>query len=176
MYRNSHVGISYEISSRGTISATLSGTTGTPCLVGGHGAGIVCQNCAATTIADNLIAWCPDGIAIVEQERVIIDRVEQIVVRSNTVVGSEGTVALGWLTDRAAEYLFQPGAQNQGAENRYWFRDREGDSERFAWEGSRLDLPAFNATPGEEAGRHLSDAEKDRILALAGVPTSQEHP
>lgn len=176
VHHNTRVGISYEISSRGTITGNVVWDNGHAVSGWGQGAGIVCQNCTATTIADNLIAWCPDGIAIVEQEREIIDRVEQVVVRSNTVVGADRTVALGWLTDRAPEYLFRPSARNQGAENRYWFGDREGEVERFAWEGPRLGLAAFNATPGEEAGRYLSDAERDQILALAGVPTSPAHP
>lgn len=109
---------------------------------------------------------------MVEQEREIIDRVEQVVVRSNTIIGDDGTVALGWLTDRSPEYMFRSNAQNQGAENRYWFGNREGDSERFAWEGPRRGLAAFNATPGEEGGRYLPDTEKDQILTAAGVPPS----
>jgi hypothetical protein len=118
------------------------------------------------------VAWCPDGIAVVEQDREIISRVEQVVVRGNTIVGADGTVALGWLTDRSQEYLFRSSAQNQGAGNRYWFETREGDAERFAWAGPRRRLASFNDTPGEEGGRYLQDSEKVGILTAAGVPAS----
>ena len=92
--------------------------------------------------------------------------------RGNTIVGTDGTVALGWLTDRDQEYLFLPAARNEGAENRYWFTTGEGDAERFDWDGPRRRLAEFNATPGEEGGRYLQDAEKATILAAAGVPSA----
>ena len=172
VYRNTRVGISYEISRRGTIVNNIVWENGLEISGWGRGAGIVCQNCTTTTIADNLVAWCPDGIAVIEQDREIIARVEQIVVRGNTIVGTDGTVALGWLTDRDQEYLFRPAARNEGAENRYWFTTGEGDAERFDWDGPRRRLAEFNATPGEEGGRYLQDAEKATILAAAGVPSA----
>jgi len=172
VHHNTRVGISYEISRRGTITENVVWENGLGSSGWGRGAGIICQNCTATTIADNLVAWCPDGIAVVEQEREIISHVEQVVVRGNTIIGADGAVALGWLTDRSPEYLFRPNARNKGAENRYWFGAREGDSERFAWDGPRRRLAAFNATPGEEGGRYLQDVEKAGILTAAGVPSS----
>jgi parallel beta-helix repeat protein len=172
VHHNTRVGISYEISRRGTIVNNVVWENGLDAAGWGRGAGIICQNCTATTIADNLVAWCPDGITVVEQEREIISHVEQVVVRGNTIVGTDGTVALGWLTDRSPEYLFRPNARNQGADNRYWFTSREGGSERFAWDGPRRRLASFNATPGEESGRYLQDAEKAGILTAAGVPVS----
>lgn len=174
VHDNTRIGISYEISRRGTITNNVVWDNGFGLTGWGRGSGIICQNCTATTIADNVVAWCPDGITVTEQDREIIGRVEHVVVQGNTVVSADGAMALGWLTDRPQAYLYKPQARNEGSGNRYWFATKEGDAERFAWDGSRRRLSAFNGTPGEEGGRYLPDAEQAQILAAAGVPISPE--
>jgi hypothetical protein len=152
VHHNSRIGISYEISRRGAITKNVVWENGHGVTGWGRGAGIICQNCTATTIADNLVAWCPDGIAVTEQDREIIGRVELVIVRSNTVVSADGAMALGWLTDRSQAYLFRRESRNEGADNRYWFAADEGRTDRFAWDGERRRLEAFNRTPGEGGG------------------------
>lgn len=174
VHHNTRVGISYEISRRGTIVNNVVWENGLGVSGWGRGAGIICQNCTATTIADNLVAWCPDGIAVTEQDREIVGRVEHVSVRGNTVVSDEGAMALGWLTDRPQNYLFRPQARNEGLGNRYWFAAKEERGGRFAWDGNRSRLDGFNGTPGEEGGRYLPDAEQAQILAAAGVPILPE--
>lgn len=174
VHHNSRIGIAYEISRRATITNNVVWENGHGVTGWGRGSGIICQNCTATTIADNLVAWCPDGIAVTEQDREIIGRVEQVVVRGNTIVSADGAMALSWLTDLSQASLFRPQSRNGGAENRYWFAGREGDANRFAWDGDRRRLEAFNGTAGEEGGRYLPDTEQVQILAAAGVPISPE--
>ncbi|HZO29952.1 MAG TPA: right-handed parallel beta-helix repeat-containing protein [Chloroflexota bacterium] len=181
VHHNTRVGIAYEISRRGTITGNMVWENGLEVSGWGRGAGIVCQNCTTTTIADNLVAWCPDGIAVVEQEREIISRVEQVAVRGNTIVGADDTVALGWLTDRAEEFLYRPGARNQGAENRHWFEAREGSSDRFDWAGPTSRLAEFNATPGEEGGHYLRTPRRRRswrqpVYLLRPAPSGSRTP
>jgi parallel beta-helix repeat protein len=174
VHHNSRIGISYEISRRGTITNNVVWENGHEVTGWGRGAGIICQNCTATTIADNLVAWCPDGISVTEQDREIIGQVEQVVVRNNTIVSADGATALNWLTDLPQSPLFRPRSRNEGAGNRYWFADGEGNAHRFAWDGDRRRLEQFNGTAGEEGGRYLPDTEQAQILAAAGVPISPE--
>jgi len=59
--------------------------------------------------------------------------------------------------------LFAPASNNRGANNAYW------GTAPFAWNGN-LNLAGYNATPGEENGRYLTDAEKVAALTAAGIP------
>ncbi len=44
------------------------------------------------------------------------------------------------------------------------------------WKTKKFEkLNAFRRTRGEERGRYLSDAEKDRVLAAKNIPADPEH-
>jgi hypothetical protein len=78
------------------------------------------------------------------------------------------TFALAWLTDWSGQ-MFAPGEGNLGRGNRYWYARDEDGADRFAWERGYPSLQRFMATPGEEGGFYLTDAERDAILRSAGV-------
>lgn len=91
-------------------------------------------------------------------------------VHDNTIISTGGgPTALGWFEDWDGS-LYADISGNGGSRNAYWFPDREGSYDRYEYEGPIETLSAFNRTSGEEAGRYLSNSEKDRILSSLRIP------
>jgi hypothetical protein len=76
---------------------------------------------------------------------------------------------LGFLQDWSG-IMYNPSSNNHGANNRYWYPGPENGSWRFGWSSNYSSLAAFNATPGEENGTYLTDAQAQQALAAAGIP------
>ncbi len=90
----------------------------------------------------------------------------------------DNTIAMGRPDGRAVEWqrsgwpgLFGPDRDNRGANNLYWYPNDEDDQVRFIWGHSRFSrLADFATTPGDGGGRYITQADRDRILAAAGIP------
>lgn len=82
----------------------------------------------------------------------------------------DGDVTGSVCEQRGTTCLDEPDANNRGYANRYWYPGPEGSQHRFAWGSDLSALEDFNRTLGEERGRYLSDAEKERVLAAKVIP------
>jgi hypothetical protein len=140
------------------------------------GAGILLSSSANAEVAHNTLAWNASGIAVVSQNRPDQPSVGVVgnSVHDNTVVSTDGMLALAWLADPHATAMFAPAAGNHGAHNSYWFPNSERGEARFAWSDTKAHLEDFNNTPGEQEGRYLSMDERDQALSSIGVLTSPE--
>lgn len=156
------------------------------------GTGITVAGSRDGTVNDNVLAWNASGIAVVQQNRdgageQPYDTVRNVRLNRNRIAqdeipGSSNHAAALWNDDggaisEGAPSLYDPAANNGGADNGYWFDAPEGQTNRFKGEEQLKTLAAFNATPAEQRGRYLSDAEKDALLRTNGLPTAPEdHP
>jgi hypothetical protein len=143
----------------------------------GWGAGILCQNCREAEIYNNIVAWNGDGISVIEQNREIVNAVNDVSVHDNAMIASSAAdtmFALAWLSDQRPFRLYEDGSNNHGARNVYWFPDGEGSARRFAWNGYKTTLESFDDTPGDDGGRYLSDAEQQQLLSASGIPPRPE--
>ena len=128
-------------------------------------------------VSGNIAAWNQDGIVVLSQSRSDSPGNDGNIVHDNFVAmapqpmaAGDEAFALGWLQDWSGG-LFDAVKANHGFGNDYWHSQAEPTSCRFSWSGCQSTLASFNATPGDEAGRYVTTAEKDSILAAAGVPT-----
>ncbi len=95
---------------------------------------------------------------------------DNIVVQADVPDDPYNGFFLGWMDDYPSA-LFAPGSNNRGQDDRYWAPTADGAYVRFGWgEQPWWKLSDFSATPGDVGGRYLSAAEKDQVLARAGVP------
>ncbi|CAN5778970.1 hypothetical protein BH23CHL7_BH23CHL7_06600 [soil metagenome] len=174
VHNNESIGIYYEISSGGRIFGNvvwMNSAARTSSWV--TGAGILVHSSGSTEVYDNVVAWNGDGIGFQSQNR--DDRPDDAflnnTIRDNVIiqVGGRDRWGLAWAEDWDGP-LFDPESNNRGGNNRYWFPTPEGEELRFGWQGGIALLEEFNATPGEDGGRYLTDAEKDELLTQLGVP------
>jgi parallel beta-helix repeat protein len=160
-------------------------------------AGILISSASNANVHDNVVAWNGDGIAVISQCRAYLasgtcdlghpwNNVHGNTVHDNVIVVADdprapyNVFALAWLRDTTDgsggpyTYMYSAQAGNSGSANRYWIPQPEGSTKvGFSWGDTHTSsLAAFNATPGEEGGSYLSDAERDQILAGAGMPTA----
>jgi parallel beta-helix repeat protein len=176
VHHNTKYGINLEVSHTGRIFGNVvweNGWGSTPWV---FGAGILLQNSDSTEIYANTVAWNGDGIGIVSQNRVDAPfPTAGIYVHDNVIVSTgPGPLALGWVEDWAGP-LFDPAANNRGANNTYWFPDAEGAYDRFEWRGPIRLLGEFLRTPGDEGARYLTAQEKDAALGAVGIPTASQN-
>jgi len=145
-----------------------------------YGGGIVVSSSGnGIDVHHNTVAWTPDGVSVLEQNRA--DRIETtgVYVHENDIFqaryasDTSDAMMLGWACDYSC-LMFDTASNNRGALNRYWNRDAQPTWCRFTWAGCKSDLASFNATPGEEGGVYLTDAQKDAVLTSAGIPTAPE--
>jgi hypothetical protein len=151
------------------------GTTG--------GAAIAVGNSDSNDVHGNTVAWSKRGIDVICQNRgggvPASDRLEcdDTDVYHNTVIQRDG-LALLWRGSASASdpsggnSLYADDGSNTGGDNAYWFPTLENGQARFQWNSTTSSLAAFNATPGEERGRYLSDAEKAQVLSDRGLPAA----
>lgn len=166
VHHNAYEGIIYEISRAARISGNLVWENGWAGRHWGFGAGIICQNCADSEVVENVVAWNGGGIAVLEQDREIVDTVNDVTVRGNTIVCAPGARALVWLADSTPRRIFRSGARNRGVENRVGCA---GD-DAFSWDGRDMAMEAFARTPGGAGTRPMAGLEVERVLALWGLP------
>ena len=170
VYDNENAGIFYEIS-HGTTLIAENVVYGNGWDVGeawGYGAGIQVSSSDGVTVRDNIVAWNNRGISVISQDRGPTPH-NGIVVTNNTVIHSTNHHVAGWYDDHGGS-LFTSG--NSGSGGDYWVTGSEPSNSRFEWAGSKTTLSTYNATPGEEGGRYLTNAEKDAVLTANGVPTA----
>jgi hypothetical protein len=144
---------------------------------------------------DNVLAWNEDSISVVNSARddgvgatdPRFDGLHDVRVHHNDIVVSEDPgetnrthYALAWqkngdvtqaVCDQPGTTCFdEPGANNGGHDNRYWYPTPEGSRHRFVWGSELSRIEDFNRTRGEERGRYLSDTEKEQVLAAEKIP------
>jgi hypothetical protein len=178
LHDNSRNGLHDEVSFRTRATGNAVWANGFAKSSWGWGAGILSSSSTGGEYWGNTLAWNADGIAVISADRQdwpLVKPYVNVSVHDNVVAMNPQTTdtsdkfGLGWLQDWAGP-LFDPASNNHGAANAYWWPTAENGSARFGWNGNIGSLTSFNATPGEEGGRYLSDAEKDAVLAAAGIP------
>jgi parallel beta-helix repeat protein len=165
---NTHAGIFYEVSRRGRISGNVAWSNGFGKNVWGWGAGILVSTSQDTEVSDNVVAWnARTGISVISQHRTDWPDVSATgdTVHDNTIVAGSGSGTLFWGEDWTGP-LYVPSSGNGGAGDRYW---TQGSGGTYHWQVDIDSLDRFNATPGEENGKLLTDAEKDAVLSAAGL-------
>lgn len=188
IHHSARQGITLEISDHAEVYANMiwENGWGSP-EDGDKSAGILAEATRDARIYDNTLAWNSGGVVVNNSDRKsgiggsdpVFDTVTDVLVHDNTVLqedlaGSED-FALMWRKAYAGGNLYEPVANNRGYDNRYWFPSPEGDRlHRFQWDSKLGKLPSFNATPGEERGSYLSDAQKDQAAAAQGIPAAPE--
>lgn len=183
IHHNTEIGIHFEISDGGKIFGNTLWENGWGRPGGSFGeAGILIASSRNVEVYDNTLAWNNDGIAVINQDRnqgdgVQYDSVTDISVHDNDILAkdySDGTLhmALAWVRAYSGGNIYDPAANNRGYGNRYWYPAPEGTKSRYKWDTNRTRLDDFNETPGENGGRYLSKAEKDRIVASKNAPAS----
>jgi len=147
------------------------------------GACIVSSSSTNIEIDHNVVAWCPDGIGVVSQNRsgapatITGDYVhDNTVAISGTEFNSdEDRTLLGWDEDWAGT-MFAAGNTNRGANNSFWTDISEPSWQRFQYgsQGSDIEtLATFNATAGGGGNSvYLTTAQMQAALTAAGVPTT----
>lgn len=199
---NTGVGIFFEISDGADIAGNRVWENGWGTIEWGrtYDAGIVIANSRDARVHDNVLAWNGSGISVFAMCRgTLADGTTcDLAGRWNVVYGNEvhGNVvvleapvppeyrkfALGWLSfivdgdGNPVTAMFEPASGNRGYGNVYWFPEGEDASvARYSWgDLDTASLDEFNATPGEDHGRYLDEAERDRILNDAGIPLAPE--
>ena len=170
--QNTHAGIFYEVSSKGTITGNVAWANGFGKHVWGWGAGILVSSSQDTSVSGNVVAWnASTGISVISQDRTDWPDVKAIgdTVRDNTMVAAAGSDLLFWGQDWNGP-LYESASQNGGSNDRYWVAP--GGGAPFLWQVDIASLDTFNSTPGEEGGTYLTDAQKDQVLTAAGIPTT----
>ena len=148
---------------------------------------------------DNVLAWNEDSIVVINSVRdngigaedPRFDGVHDVRIHHNVIVSQDqgeakrdhyalawqknGDVSRAICDQQRTTCLDEPDANNGGHDNRYWYPVSEGSGHRFLWKTKKFEkLNAFSRTRGEERGRYLSDAEKDRVLSAKGIPANPE--
>lgn len=172
-------GILFEISTGATITDNAVWENGWGAPTWGWGGGIVVSTSANVVVANNLVAWNKAGISIVEQSRTDGVAVRNIDVHDNTILRNVdvsgdywSNLSLAWLNDTTVGALYDPAANNRGANNLFWYDQPETDSVRVAWQQQYARLSDSGTTAGEQGGRYLTDIEKDQIVSARAIPTA----
>jgi len=187
-HHNEGPGIFFEISNVAHITGNIVWENAWRFPAWGWGAGILISSSSNAEVSHNVVAWNPDGISVISQNRPaepigsLTDPNRWNNVRGNYVHDNDVILApqpsdssdkpmLAWLQDWAG-IMYDSASNNRGAANRYWHSQAEPSWCRFAWSGCRDTIAGFNGTPGEEGGRYLSLSERDAVLSGASVPLS----
>ncbi|CAA9336630.1 MAG: hypothetical protein AVDCRST_MAG93-6444, partial [uncultured Chloroflexia bacterium] len=163
IYGNARMGIQYEISSDALIARNRVIGNGYHVYETIQNPSINVLVSSDVEVADNVVSGGSTGISVLAYDREGFDStVSGVHVHDNAIV-RQGGKALEWY-DENGSLAADP--TNRGYSNDYWYPHGEDGSARFEWGGRQYSrLSEFNATPGEEAGRYMSVAEKDAVLA-----------
>jgi len=179
VHHNAMMGILFEISVGARICSNAIWSNGSGYNAWGFGAGIVVSSSANAEVCNNTLAWNADGISVASQNRPDTPPGGAVnnYVHDNVIAAQDNpndpysTLAMAWIMDWAGA-LFDPASNNRGANDAFWFPTPEVGYARYAWNGPRSTLADFVTTPGESNGRYLTTAQKDSLLAAAGIPTT----
>jgi len=160
---NARQGIHFEISFRASIHHNVVWNCGSGFPNWGFGAGILISSASDADVFSNVVARCDDGIVVLSQKRGgAWDTVRNDHVHDNDVLAGLRTEYLSaFLQESFPGTLYTGGSM--GNDGRYY------GAGKFAWNGDK-DLSGYNASPGEERGRYLTDAEAQAVLVGAGIP------
>jgi parallel beta-helix repeat protein len=163
IYRNSRMGIQYEVSSDALIAHNRIIGNGYDFYETVKNPSINVLSSSNVEVADNIISGGSSGINIAANIRDGFDStVSGVYVHDNAIIRSGGP-ALTW-SDGNRSIAADP--TNRGYSNDYWYPHGENGSVLFKWAGKDYSqLSRFNLTPGEEDGRYMSDVEKNALLA-----------
>ena len=114
------------------------------------------------------MAWNARGISVISQAREYSPH-DHDTVTNNVVISTGGAPLAGFYDDHGGT-LWASANANSGSGNRYWAGVSEPSSERFMWGNWLTTLGAYNGTRGDEGGTYLSLADRDALLAAAGIP------
>lgn len=182
IYGNARNGVFFEISTNGTISGNViyDNGFGTPEAV--EGSGIQVGNSDTTEVFGNTLAWNADGLIVRclnrdtpgQNDNLCIGNYvhDNTVLQANTSFANDGAPGLAQAFTGPNASLYDPANNNRGSGGRYYYPNGENATSRYAWSSQKDLLADFNATPGEEGGRYLTQSEKDGIVSAAGVPAS----
>ena len=183
LHHNANSAIFYEISDNAEIYGNTLWENGWEARRGSWMASVRSVNSRNVEIHHNVVAWNYGNIAVVATDRgdSYYNDIHDNYVHDNTVLAEDFSSsepldsghrshALAWLGP-----LMDPAKKNSAANNRYWYSTPEDSIPRFYYdERGIIELTDFNATQGEEQGRYLTDAEKDKIVSSAKIPASPE--
>lgn len=176
---NKGPGIMYEVSHQATIEDNVCWANGFDGVYGAwwpwH-AGILVSSSGDVIVRRNVVKDNHGGITVVSQARGLpgytdrpSDADTKISVSDNDVIMLAGEIGLSWNRDWSASPLLSD-TTNGGSGNRYWWPLAENGNWRFGWGDGVSTLAQFSGTRGEEGGRYLTTAEKDAVVAAAGIP------
>lgn len=175
VYDNTRAGIIYELSFGGKIHGNVVYNNATGWDAWGFGAGIMVQNSSDTEVYDNIVAWNPDGITVISQNRGQSrwNNVTGNTVHDNTIIaehdGGWNTYGLAWLEDWNG-VLADASSNNRGYGNRFWYSTPDGSELRYRWGSDGYwSISSFSNSPGGQASVMLSDSQKNQVLASAGL-------
>jgi parallel beta-helix repeat protein len=175
IHDNANAGVLFEISSGATITGNRVWENGWGFTTWGWGAGIVVSSSADAEVADNVVAWNADGIAVISQSRSDAPAVTGNRVHDNTIAlapqpgDASDKMALAWLQDWSGS-MYASASNNRGVGNDYWVATPEPQWARFSWAGVRNTIAEFNGTLGEEGGIYLTQSSLAQVLSANGVP------
>jgi hypothetical protein len=178
VHHNQWQGIIFEISDKAAIHDNVVWQNGWNAPTWGWGAGILVSSSADAEVYNNTVAWNKAGISVIDLNRP--DRVtpvnnyvhDNVIVRNTIASGDAWSgLSLAWLNDGTGR-LFDPTANNRGANNRYWYDQPEGNGIRGSWQQQYQQLADLQATPGNQGGRYLSDDEQSQLLASHALPAA----
>ena len=166
VHDNARDGIFFEISDTATISGNVVWNNGFDDPRWGYGAGITVSSSDRAVVSGNTVAWNARGISVISQARQLRPHTGNVI-RDNNII-QRGTAFVAGFYEDHDRSLFASSSGNGGSGNRYWVGGGEPSTDRFGWGGPKRTLSEYNATPGEQ-GRYLTTAERDAILASAGI-------
>lgn len=190
VHHNANAGIFFEISDGAKIHGNKVWENGWGYSDWGWGTGILISSSKNAEVYDNIVAWNADGISVISQKRPADfgadrgrwNRVTNNNVHDNRIFKTDDdpndpehdfVFSLAWMQDWNGA-MYESASNNRGSNNLYWYPAATEEYMRFSWLEGYDRLSDFNATPGEENGRYVSDPEKDQALSSANVPLSPE--
>jgi len=179
VHHNSLAGLHLEMSSGAKIFGNVVWENGWDDPSRSWNPGIKLASSSSAEVYANTVAWNASGISVINapRERARWNAVKDVYVHDNFIFCAEDRPSLSWIQADGwmGGTLADRAANNRGANNEYWYSSPEGSVDRFRWTTNRLrTLVEFNATPGEDGGRYLDEAQKERIASSAGIPSSPE--
>lgn len=186
IFNNKRIGVFFEISEFATISGNVIYGNGFGSPQSVDGAGIQIGNSDDAEVFNNTLAWNADGLIVRcldrrDDETSTCQRNfvrDNIVLQANTSYQNDGAagLAVGFVGNggpgSSTNSLYDPANKNVGVGNDYYYTYSEDGRARFAWNSQHPKLTGFNATPGEEGGRYLTQSQKDAVVASKGVPAT----
>jgi parallel beta-helix repeat protein len=174
---DNEAGIMYEVSDGATITDNVVWGNGWVSRGWFWSAGILISSSRNVEVARNIVAFNLDGISVLSQGRPDLPgNTVNVNVHDNVVIqGADDPTDTSDKAILAFEQdwsggIWDAASNNRGSNNRFWSVYPEPRWSRFVWNGSVDTLAKLNATPAGGGSTYLSTAEKDAILASAGIP------